>query len=259
MVKNYKIVCSINSIFAPLNTTTNYPMPKSIVFIILLCYSNQSFGQQPRLGLEAGLIISMPLTSVTGLPAPGAFASLSYAPIKLGHVSVDYSIGKLWGAGKMTSDIETSNSSLGKNTFNFNTSYSLFSFNGFINLHHVFKSRKLAQRYIPYLHVGAGSLEAVSTAENETLRNSKTYHQKYFTTTYGILVKVKLNPKFDWSFRANVNLTETKYLDAIFYDKKYDAFINLIAGLVYYPGATKKRNYVAWQPYKKICPKSLAF
>ena len=41
--------------------------------------------------------------------------------------------------------------------------------------------------------------------------------------------------------------------------KKYDAVVNLYTGIVYYPWATKKRKYIVWQPYKKICPKSLAF
>jgi hypothetical protein len=234
-------------------------MSKSIFVFLFLFSFRFCFAQQPRIGIEAGTGISLPFTSVNGYPSPLAYASLSLAPLKLGHFSFDYNLGLLWGRGKMTSDLETSNSNLGSNTFKFKTTYTSYGFNGYLNLHHVFKSRKKAKKYIPYLQLGFANMKATSSADNLDIDNNKTYTQNYFISIYGILVKVKLNHQFDWTIYANVNLTETEYLDAIYYDKKYDAIVNLKAGLVYYPGANKKRNYIAWQPYKKICPKSLAY
>jgi hypothetical protein len=201
-----------------------------------------------------GTGFSMPLTSVSGYPSPLGYAAISFAPLKLGYVSVEYNLGVLWGKGTMTSDIETSNSSIGNNVFQFKTTYTSYGISGYLNLHHLFRAKKQAKKFIPYLQVGFASMNAISNAENQTLNTTKIYTQDYFISIYGVLLKMKLNNKFDWIVNANINLTETKYLDAIYYDKKYDAIINIKGGLVFYPGAKKKRNYIAWQPNKKICP-----
>jgi hypothetical protein len=234
-------------------------MYKYVLSVLFLFLFKLSYSQQPSIGIEAGTGVSIPLTSVLGYPSPLAYASISFAPIKLGHVSVDYNMGVLWGKGKMTSDLETSNSNLGSNTFKYKTTYTSYGVSGYLNLHHVFKSRKKAKKIIPYLHLGLANLKATSSADNLTINSNKTYSQNYFISVYGVLLKVKINHQFDWTIHANINLTETEYLDAIYYDKKYDAKIDFKVGLVYYPGANKKRNYIAWQPYKKICPRSLSF
>lgn len=227
--------------------------------IILFSSTLYSFAQQPFVGIEAGAGINLPQTSVTGLPSPAAYASLSIAPLKLGHFAISYNIGSLFGSGKINSDIETSNANLGLNKFQYQTYYTLTSLEGYLNLHHIFKHRKVPHRIIPYLLAGFGQMNATSEAENQSNGNTKRYKQKYFVSTYGLMFKVKINHRFDWTLKTAINLTETKYLDGIYYDKKYDAMLNIYAGLVYYPWASKKRHYIAWQPYKKICPKSLAF
>ena len=234
-------------------------MIKYILAVLYLFCFKISLAQQPRIGIEAGTGISIPLTSVFGYPSPLAYASLSIAPIKLGHISFDYNLGLLMGEGKMNSDIETSNSNIGSNTFKYKTTYTSYGVNGYFNLHHVFKSRKKAQKYIPFLQFGFANLKGTSSADNLDINTNKTFTQNYFISIYGVLFKVKINHQLDWTINANINVTKTKYLDAIYYDKNYDAIINLKAGIVYYPSANKKRNYIAWQPYKKICPKQLAF
>jgi hypothetical protein len=234
-------------------------MSKFSLGLIILLSFKLSIAQQPRLGIEAGTGFSLPLTSVSGYPSPLRYAAINFAPLKLGYVSIEYNLGVLWGKGTMTTDIETSNSNIGNNVFQFKTTYTSYGISGYINLHHLFRAKKQAKKLIPYLQLGFASMNALSNAENQTLNTRKIYTQDYFISVYGVLVKVKLNNTFDWIVNATLNLTETKYLDAIFYDKKYDGIVNIKGGLVFYPGAKKKRNYIAWQPNMKICPNLKAY
>lgn len=233
-----------------------YPF-KALISVLFLSLTINA--QQPIMGIETGAGINLPQSSVTGLPSPAYYISLQVSPIKLGHLSINHNRGWLFGFGKLNSSVESANSSLGTNEFKYNTSYTLNSIEGYLNLHHLFRNRKKAIRWIPYLYAGIGQIDAISSAENQTTNNTKTYTQNYFTSIYGVMVKIKINHRFDWTIRAAINKTETKYLDGIYYDKKYDAIVNLYAGLVYYPWANKKKHFIAWQPYKKICPKSLQY
>ncbi len=233
-----------------------YPF-KALIFTLFLSLTVNA--QPPIVGIESGVGVNLPQTSVTGLPSPAYYLSFQISPIKLGHLSINHNRGWLFGFGKINSAIETSNANIGSNEFKYNTSYTLNSVEGYLNLQHLFKNRKKAIKWIPYLYAGFGQINAVSSAENQTNNNTKTYTQKYFASIYGAMVKIKINHRFDWTIRVALNNTETKYLDGIYYDKKFDAILNLYGGIVYYPWATKKKHYIAWQPYKKICPKSLTY
>lgn len=209
----------------------------------LLLLTFNLYSQNTRLSLELS----------GGIPY--GFTTISSSLSTFGGIGARYNITKelsiqgLVNIGSLTGkQIPAAVFSMPDNVLNYrayNNNFIQYTLNGQLNLERVLGLRRVFKRVNPFLVVGGGFIKSEVVAYRN-VDNNKKYNQSFYTGYGGLTVRYYMNPQMDFVFSSSYNLTQTYYLDGIYMDNKYDAFLLNSIGISYKFGAKSQKQHIEW-------------
>ncbi len=206
-----------------------------------------------RVALGANLILGKPFSSVENDEAQGLSVDFTFVPFKLISGVAKVSIGQMSGDGYINQIIRERDA---VGAFSYKTVYTSAEVMMLFNLHRLFLKNRRPQQFIPYFFAGIGRFytDAVSTSAGA----DKTYNQRYYVQSFGLMGRFKINRQWDAIGRLTYYRTETYYLDAIPLTSGYDGLLTLEMGLSFKLGTWMRRSdFIDWRRMDVIvrCPR----
>ncbi len=212
--------------------------------VISLYYAK---AQNTRLSLDLGGGVPISLVSVKGSFTTYGTVGIRYNILKEISVQGVLNVGTLSGTNK-GGDFFTQTPE-GKDNVNnykgFSNSFWQYSLNGQVDLNRLFNMRHLFHRLNPYLVVGSGFMQSDVNASRID-DSKKNYRFQAFCGYGGLSLRYYLNPSLDLNLSSMLHMTQSYYLDGIYFDQNYDKFILNSLGISYKFGAKSQRQHIEW-------------
>lgn len=213
------------------------------VLTALILLTSNVFAQNTRLSLELSGGIPYAFTSISSSISTFGGIGLRYNISKELSVQGALNIGSL--SGSQVAGASFISPDALSNYKSFNNNFIHYSINGQLNIERVFGLRSFFKRINPFLVVGGGYTSS-SVIAYRNVDNNKKYNQNFYTGYAGIALRYYLNPQIDLVFNSHYNVTQTYYLDGIYMDNTYDAFLLTSVGVNYKFGAKSQKQHIEW-------------
>lgn len=213
----------------------------------LLTLSGGVFGQKlkpSRLSVEANAGIPIIISSVTPALATYGGVGIRYSLSAALSVQTSFNIGIMRGAQNVAAaDVAEEQ----KNYVKYHNSFIQYTLRGQINLERVFKLRASMRKLNPFLTGGIGYTGTMGIeAERSDGRLRKYTDIDFWTVQTGIVVRYYLNPTLDLNIGSELNLTQTKFLDGIPLDDRFDHFVMTYVGINVKIGTKRRNQHIEW-------------
>ncbi len=209
----------------------------------LLLLTFNLYSQNTRLSLELSGGIPYGFTTISSSLSTFGGIGLRY------NITKELSVQGLVNIGSLTGkQIPAAVFSMPDNVLNYrayNNNFIQYTLNGQLNLERVLGLRSVFKRVNPFLIAGGGFIKSDVIAYRN-VDNNKKYNQNFYTGYAGLTIRYYMNPQMDFVFNSSYNLTQTYYLDGIYMDNKYDAFLLNSIGISYKFGAKSQKQHIEW-------------
>ena len=233
-------IAEINSQFTPLKMKMKHAL-STLYFCLFLAYF--STGQSTRLSLDLS----------GGIPV--TFASIPSNISTFGGIGIRYSLTKdisvqgLLYSGSFTGSQQASFNFTApdavSNYRSFDNGFFYYSLNLQLNLDRFLGLRPFLKQTNPFLVAGAGRVQSDVMAYRN-VDNHKGYNFNFYSSYAGLAIRHYINPQLDFLVTCHYNFTQTYYLDGIWSDLKYDAFLLTGVGVNYKIAAKAQRQHIEW-------------
>jgi len=213
----------------------------------LLAFSGEVFGQKlrpSRLSVEANAGIPVMISTVTPALATYGGIGIRYSLSATLSVQTSLNIGIMRGAQNVTA---TSVAEETQNYIKYHNSFIQYTLRGQLNLERIFKLRSHMKKLNPFLTGGVGYTGTMGIeAERFDGRLRKYKDINFWTVQTGIVVRYYLNPTLDLNIGSELNLTQTKFLDGIPLDDRFDHFVMTYVGINVKIGTKRRNQHIEW-------------
>lgn len=233
-------IAKINSQYTPLKIKMKHAL--STLYFCLF-FVTASLGQNTRFSVD--LSGGIPIT----------FASIPSSISTFGGIGIRYSVTKdisvqgLLYSGSFTGRQQASFNFIAPdavvNYRSFDNGFFYYSLNAQLNLDRFLGLRTFLKQTNPFLVAGAGRVQSDVMAYRN-VDNNKSYNFNFYSSYAGLAIRHYINPQLDFLVTCHYNFTQTYYLDGIWSDLKYDAFLLTGVGVNYKIAAKAQRQHIEW-------------
>jgi hypothetical protein len=230
------------------------------IVTVLLIFTMGASGQQTlkpsRLSCEMNAGVPVIISSVTPALATYGGAGIRYNLTAAISVQAAFNLGIMRGAQNVNA---TTAAEQQQSYTKYHNTFYQYTLRGQLNLERVFKLRASLKRINPYITGGVGYTGTMGIeAERNDGRLRKYNDINFWTVQTGIVIRYYLNPVLDLNIGSELNLTQTKFLDGIPLDNRFDHFVMTYVGVNIKIGAKKQNQHIEWsnKPHRnKVSPK----